>query len=164
MSSPPSFLFADLLLFCVATPGMTGNYLLTNPLLRPQGTNNPYNTLLAETVVCNTPTAPVFNSPGLPPPHTRTSFSAASLLSLSFSLPPNYRDWKQTLLELHRKVLKMCVLTLEHWKLTNSEGSLWFRFSADRRKSKISDFKVTFLFFGGTKQNNFQRVSVKLFL
>lgn len=44
---------------------MTGNYLLTNPLLRPQGTNNPYNTLLAETVVCNTPTAPVFNSPGV---------------------------------------------------------------------------------------------------
>lgn len=54
-----------LLLFCLATPGMTGNYLLTNPLLRPQGTNNPYNTLLAETVVCNTPTAPVFNSPGV---------------------------------------------------------------------------------------------------
>ncbi|GAB1288237.1 Adhesion G protein-coupled receptor L2 [Apodemus speciosus] len=44
---------------------MTGNYLLTNPLLRPHGTNNPYNTLLAETVVCNAPSAPVFNSPGL---------------------------------------------------------------------------------------------------
>lgn len=56
---------AYLLLFCLAIPGMTGNYLLTNPLLRPQGTNNPYNTLLAETVVCNTPTAPVFNSPGV---------------------------------------------------------------------------------------------------
>lgn len=52
------------LLFYLADPGMTSNYLLTNPLLRPQGTNNPYNTLLAETVVCNTPTAPVFNSPG----------------------------------------------------------------------------------------------------
>ena len=51
--------------FCLATLGMTGNYLLTNPLLRPQGTNNPYNTLLAETVVCNSPTAPVFNSPGV---------------------------------------------------------------------------------------------------
>lgn len=45
--------------------GMTGNYLLTNPLLRPHGTNNPYNTLLAETVVCNAPSAPVFNSPGV---------------------------------------------------------------------------------------------------
>jgi len=44
---------------------MTGNYLLTNPLLRPHGTNNPYNTLLAETVVCNAPSAPVFNSPGV---------------------------------------------------------------------------------------------------
>lgn len=58
-------LFFSTLLFCPAAPGMTGNYLLTNPLLRPQGTNNPYNTLLAETVVCNTPTAPVFNSPGV---------------------------------------------------------------------------------------------------
>lgn len=58
-------LFFSMLLFCPAAPGMTGNYLLTNPLLRPQGTNNPYNTLLAETVVCNTPTAPVFNSPGV---------------------------------------------------------------------------------------------------
>lgn len=154
MSSPPSFLLADLLLFCVATPGMTGNYLLTNPLLRPQGTNNPYNTLLAETVVCNTPTAPVFNSPGLPPPHTRTSFSAASLLSVSLSLPPNYGDRQQTLLEPRRKVLKTCVLTPEHWRWTNSKDSLWFRFSADRRKSKMSDFKVTFLFFGGQSKTS----------
>lgn len=51
--------------FCFFALGMTGNYLLTNPLLRPHGTNNPYNTLLAETVVCNAPSAPVFNSPGV---------------------------------------------------------------------------------------------------
>lgn len=51
--------------FCLFALGMTGNYLLTNPLLRPHGTNNPYNTLLAETVVCNAPSAPVFNSPGV---------------------------------------------------------------------------------------------------
>lgn len=63
-----SAVFAPTLIFFssfLATSGMTGNYLLTNPLLRPQGTNNPYNTLLAETVVCNAPTAPVFNSPGV---------------------------------------------------------------------------------------------------
>lgn len=85
----PSFLQIDLLVFCLATPGMTGNYLLTNPLLRPQGTNNPYNTLLAETVVCNTQTAPVFNSPGVLPSHTCTSFSSSLLVSLS--LPPKYQ-------------------------------------------------------------------------
>lgn len=77
---PPSFLQTDLLVFCLTTPGMTGNYLLTNPLLRPQGTNNPYNTLLAETVVCNAPTAPVFNSPGVLPSHTCTSFYSSLLL------------------------------------------------------------------------------------
>lgn len=43
--------------------GMTGNYLLTNPLLRTHDTN-PYNNLLAETVVCNTPSPPAFHSPG----------------------------------------------------------------------------------------------------
>uniref|UniRef100_A0AAQ4RKZ9 Adhesion G protein-coupled receptor L2 n=1 Tax=Gasterosteus aculeatus aculeatus TaxID=481459 RepID=A0AAQ4RKZ9_GASAC len=59
-----SFISGDINSTSTLNQGMTGNYLLTNPLLRPQGTNNPYNTLLAETVVCNTPTAPVFNSPG----------------------------------------------------------------------------------------------------
>ncbi|KAG9343192.1 hypothetical protein JZ751_014171 [Albula glossodonta] len=40
---------------CLTVSGMSGNYLLTNPLLRAHGTN-PYNTLLAETA------APLFNS------------------------------------------------------------------------------------------------------
>uniref|UniRef100_A0A3Q1I916 Adhesion G protein-coupled receptor L2a n=1 Tax=Anabas testudineus TaxID=64144 RepID=A0A3Q1I916_ANATE len=62
--SESSFISGDINSSSTLNQGMTGNYLLTNPLLRPQGTNNPYNTLLAETVVCNTPTAPVFNSPG----------------------------------------------------------------------------------------------------
>uniref|UniRef100_A0A7N9AUL3 Adhesion G protein-coupled receptor L2a n=1 Tax=Mastacembelus armatus TaxID=205130 RepID=A0A7N9AUL3_9TELE len=62
--SESSFISGDINSTSTLNQGMTGNYLLTNPLLRPQGTNNPYNTLLAETVVCNTPTAPVFNSPG----------------------------------------------------------------------------------------------------
>ena len=75
--------------FCLATLGMTGNYLLTNPLLRPQGTNNPYNTLLAETVVCNSPTAPVFISPGVLTwhvPYMQTSLSLSLSLSLFLSL------------------------------------------------------------------------------
>ncbi|XP_061538893.1 adhesion G protein-coupled receptor L2 isoform X14 [Phycodurus eques] len=61
--SESSFISGDINSTSTLNQGMTGNYLLTNPLLRPQGSNNPYNTLLAETVVCNTPTAPVFNSP-----------------------------------------------------------------------------------------------------
>ncbi|KAG8555298.1 hypothetical protein GDO81_017657 [Engystomops pustulosus] len=61
--SESSFISGDINSTSTLNQGMTGNYLLTNPLLRPHGTNNPYNTLLAETVVCNTPTAPVFNPP-----------------------------------------------------------------------------------------------------
>ncbi|XP_043929352.1 adhesion G protein-coupled receptor L2 isoform X6 [Protopterus annectens] len=62
--SESSFISGDINSTSTLNQGMTANYLLTNPLLRPHGTNNPYNTLLAETVVCNTPSAPVFNSPG----------------------------------------------------------------------------------------------------
>lgn len=47
----------------ICSTGMTGNYLLTNPLLRPHDTNTRYNNLLAETIVCNTP-PPAFHSPG----------------------------------------------------------------------------------------------------
>ncbi|XP_051532265.1 adhesion G protein-coupled receptor L2-like isoform X3 [Myxocyprinus asiaticus] len=61
--SESSFISGDINSTSTLNQGMTGNYLLTNPLLRPQGTNNPYNTLLAETIVCNTPTVPVFHSP-----------------------------------------------------------------------------------------------------
>ncbi|XP_006003473.1 adhesion G protein-coupled receptor L2 isoform X2 [Latimeria chalumnae] len=62
--SESSFISGDINSTSTLNQGMTGNYLLTNPLLRPHGTNNPYNTLLAETVVCNAPSGPVFNSPG----------------------------------------------------------------------------------------------------
>ncbi|KAL1022901.1 hypothetical protein UPYG_G00033940 [Umbra pygmaea] len=61
--SESSFISGDINGTSTLNQGMPGNYLLTNPLLRPQGTNNPYNTLMAETIVCNTPTAPMFNSP-----------------------------------------------------------------------------------------------------
>ncbi|XP_075471798.1 adhesion G protein-coupled receptor L2 isoform X2 [Ascaphus truei] len=61
--SESSFISGDINSTSTLNQGMTGNYLLTNPLLRPHGTSNPYNTLLAETVVCNAPSAPVFNSP-----------------------------------------------------------------------------------------------------
>lgn len=56
-------------LYLPVISGMTGNYLLTNPLLRTHDTN-PYNNLLAETVVCNTPSPPAFHSPGAHPPST----------------------------------------------------------------------------------------------
>ncbi|XP_048457512.1 adhesion G protein-coupled receptor L2 [Rhincodon typus] len=61
--SESSFISGEINSTSTLNQGMTGNYLLTNPLLRPHGTNNPYNTLLAETVVFNSPSADVFSSP-----------------------------------------------------------------------------------------------------
>uniref|UniRef100_A0A3Q2ZWK1 Adhesion G protein-coupled receptor L2-like n=1 Tax=Kryptolebias marmoratus TaxID=37003 RepID=A0A3Q2ZWK1_KRYMA len=61
--SESSFISGDINSTSTLNQGMTGNYLLTNPLLRTHDTN-PYNNLLAETVVCNTPSPPAFHSPG----------------------------------------------------------------------------------------------------
>ncbi|XP_057188999.1 adhesion G protein-coupled receptor L2-like isoform X6 [Triplophysa rosa] len=63
--SESSFISGDINSTSTLNQGMTGNYLLTNPLLRPHDTNNPYNNLLAETIVCNTPSPPAFHSPVL---------------------------------------------------------------------------------------------------
>ncbi|XP_018589829.1 adhesion G protein-coupled receptor L2 isoform X6 [Scleropages formosus] len=86
--SESSFISGDINSTSTLNQGMTGNYLLTNPLLRPQGTNNPYNTLLAETVVCNSPTAPVFNSP-VTYRETRNSLNNAREVNAMDTLPLN---------------------------------------------------------------------------
>ncbi|XP_076828154.1 adhesion G protein-coupled receptor L2b.1 isoform X2 [Brachyhypopomus gauderio] len=63
--SESSFISGDINSTTTLNQGMTGNYLLTNPLLRSHDTNNPYNNLLAETIVCSsTPSPPVCPSPG----------------------------------------------------------------------------------------------------
>lgn len=48
------FLSISLCLF-LAAPGAMANHLIPNALLRPHGTNNPYNTLLGESAVYNNP-------------------------------------------------------------------------------------------------------------
>ncbi|XP_041446237.1 adhesion G protein-coupled receptor L2 isoform X3 [Xenopus laevis] len=87
--SESSFISGDINSTSTLNQGMTGNYLLTNPLLRPHGTNNPYNTLLAETVVCNTPSAPVFNSSGHSLSNARDS-SAMDTLPLNGNFNNSY--------------------------------------------------------------------------
>ncbi|XP_066538201.1 adhesion G protein-coupled receptor L2-like isoform X4 [Hoplias malabaricus] len=81
--SESSFISGDINSTSTLNQGMTGNYLLTNPLLRAHDTNNPYNNLLAETIVCNTPSPPVFHSPG---PH---SLSDSRDVSAMDTLPLN---------------------------------------------------------------------------
>ncbi|XP_075038073.1 adhesion G protein-coupled receptor L2 isoform X5 [Mixophyes fleayi] len=87
--SESSFISGDINSTSTLNQGMTGNYLLTNPLLRPHGTNNPYNTLLAETVVCNPPAAPVFNPPGHSLNNARDS-SAMDTLPLNGNFNNSY--------------------------------------------------------------------------
>ncbi|XP_062413829.1 adhesion G protein-coupled receptor L2-like, partial [Pungitius pungitius] len=80
--SESSFISGDINSTSTLNQGMTGNYLLTNPLLRTHDTN-PYNNLLAETVVCNTPSPPAFHSPG------QHSLSNSRDLSAMDTLPLN---------------------------------------------------------------------------
>uniref|UniRef100_A0A672RB42 Adhesion G protein-coupled receptor L2 n=1 Tax=Sinocyclocheilus grahami TaxID=75366 RepID=A0A672RB42_SINGR len=87
--SESSFISGDINSTSTLNQGMTGNYLLTNPLLRPQGTNNPYNTLLAETIVCNTPTVPVFHSPGVTTNPLRHSVTSGRDTNTFGTLPLN---------------------------------------------------------------------------
>uniref|UniRef100_A0A674NQQ0 Si:ch1073-186i23.1 n=1 Tax=Takifugu rubripes TaxID=31033 RepID=A0A674NQQ0_TAKRU len=87
--SESSFISGDINSTSTLNQGMTGNYLLTNPLLRTHDTN-PYNNLLAETVVCNTPSPPAFHSPASrPPPHPPQSLSNSRDISAMDTLPLN---------------------------------------------------------------------------
>lgn len=57
-------LFFFSLSFSGAAPGTMANHLMSNALLRPHGTNNPYNTLLGEPAVCNNPSISMYNAQG----------------------------------------------------------------------------------------------------
>lgn len=52
--------------FSLLGPGAMANHLLTNALLRPHGTNNPYNTLLGDSAVYNNPAVGMYNTQGVP--------------------------------------------------------------------------------------------------
>lgn len=61
----PFLLFFFSLSFYRAAPGAMANHLITNALLRPHGTNNPYNTLLGESAVYNNPSVSMYNAQGV---------------------------------------------------------------------------------------------------
>lgn len=60
---PVSF-FPVSLCLSLAAPGAMANHLIPNALLRPHGTNNPYNTLLGESAVYNNPLG-MYNTQGV---------------------------------------------------------------------------------------------------
>lgn len=61
------------------------NHLITNALLRPHGTNNPYNTLLGDSAVYNNPAVGMYNTQGVPGCfyYKRTTFDKLALNNLS---------------------------------------------------------------------------------
>ncbi|XP_077470912.1 adhesion G protein-coupled receptor L2b.1 isoform X8 [Stigmatopora argus] len=87
--SESSFISGDINSTSTLNQGMTGNYLLTNPLLRTHDTN-PYNNLLAETVVCNTPSPPTFHSPGQQSLSNSRDISAMDTLPLNGNFNNSY--------------------------------------------------------------------------
>uniref|UniRef100_H0XZ72 Adhesion G protein-coupled receptor L3 n=1 Tax=Otolemur garnettii TaxID=30611 RepID=H0XZ72_OTOGA len=60
--SESSFITGDINSSASLNRGAMANHLISNALLRPQGTHNPYNTLLGEPAVCNNPTVSMYNA------------------------------------------------------------------------------------------------------
>lgn len=58
------FFLSQSLCLSLAAPGAMANHLIPNALLRPHGTNNPYNTLLGESAVYNNPLG-MYNTQGV---------------------------------------------------------------------------------------------------
>lgn len=58
------YCFSSLFLY-LPVPGAMANHLITNALLRPHGTNNPYNTLLGDSAVYNNPAVGMYNTQGV---------------------------------------------------------------------------------------------------
>lgn len=92
-------LFFFSLSFFGAAPGAMANHLISSALLRPHGTNNPYNTLLGEPAVSNNPSVSMYNAQGVLDFILISSSESPILCSFSghilfFFLLPLF--WKQT--------------------------------------------------------------------
>uniref|UniRef100_A0A674F5J6 Adhesion G protein-coupled receptor L3 n=1 Tax=Salmo trutta TaxID=8032 RepID=A0A674F5J6_SALTR len=60
--SESSFITGDINSSASLNRGAMANHLITNALLRPHGTNNPYNTLLGDSAVYNNPSVGMYNT------------------------------------------------------------------------------------------------------
>ncbi|XP_063311719.1 adhesion G protein-coupled receptor L3 isoform X2 [Pelobates fuscus] len=60
--SESSFITGEINSSASLNRGAMANHLITNALLRPHGTNNPYNTLLGESAVYNNPSVSTYNT------------------------------------------------------------------------------------------------------
>nr|XP_045360675.1 adhesion G protein-coupled receptor L3 isoform X11 [Camelus bactrianus] len=100
--SESSFITGDINSSASLNRGAMANHLISNALLRPHGTNNPYNTLLGEPAVCNNPSVSMYNAQGVL--EFILIFSSESPIYVAFMatfyfsfLPPASSSfWKQT--------------------------------------------------------------------
>ncbi|KAG7458876.1 hypothetical protein MATL_G00225240 [Megalops atlanticus] len=86
--SESSFITGDINSSASLNRGAMANHLITNALLRPHGTNNPYNTLLGESAVYNNPSVSMYNTQA-PYRETKGILNNARDTSVMDTLPLN---------------------------------------------------------------------------
>ncbi|XP_018593473.1 adhesion G protein-coupled receptor L3 isoform X2 [Scleropages formosus] len=86
--SESSFITGDINNSATLNRGAMANHLITNALLRPHGTNNPYNTLLGESAVYNNPSVSMYNTQA-PYRETKGILNNARDTSVMDTLPLN---------------------------------------------------------------------------
>ncbi|XP_040526153.1 adhesion G protein-coupled receptor L3 isoform X5 [Gallus gallus] len=86
--SESSFITGDINSSASLNRGAMANHLITNALLRPHGTNNPYNTLLGESAVYNNPSVSMYNAQE-PYRETKGLLNNARDTSVTDTLPLN---------------------------------------------------------------------------
>ncbi|XP_038660304.1 adhesion G protein-coupled receptor L3 isoform X8 [Scyliorhinus canicula] len=86
--SESSFITGDINSSASLNRGAIANHLITNALLRPHGTNNPYNTLLGESAVYNNPSVSMYNTQE-PYRETKVLLNNARDTSVMDTLPLN---------------------------------------------------------------------------
>lgn len=102
LSPGPFSFFSVSLCLSLAAPGAMANHLIPNALLRPHGTNNPYNTLLGESAVYNNPLG-MYNTQGvLASFHSLTLWLGQCFFFFFLFLPVSSYVWSRRNCEVAR--------------------------------------------------------------
>ncbi|XP_043303712.1 adhesion G protein-coupled receptor L3 isoform X13 [Cervus canadensis] len=89
--SESSFITGDINSSASLNRGAMANHLISNALLRPHGTNNPYNTLLGEPAVCNNPSVSMYNTQE---PYRETSMGVKLNIAYQIGAPEQCQGYK----------------------------------------------------------------------
>ncbi|KAM8939275.1 adhesion G protein-coupled receptor L3 [Pelodytes ibericus] len=110
--SESSFITGEINSSASLNRGAMANHLITNALLRPHGTNNPYNTLLGESAVYNNPSVSMYNAQE-PFKETKGLLSNARDTSVMDTLPLNGNHCNSYSI-VRRGYLSDCVQIIDH--------------------------------------------------